>query len=44
MGWKIDQMDVKETFLNGVIKEDVYIKQPEGFDKFGQLSHVWKLK
>jgi len=28
MGWKIHQMDVKTTFLNGVIEEEVYIEQP----------------
>jgi len=26
MGWKIHQMDVKTTFLNGKIEEEVYIK------------------
>ena len=31
MGWKIHQMDVKTTFLNGVIEEEVYIEQLEGF-------------
>lgn len=28
MGCKIHQMDVKTTFLNGVIEEEVYIEQP----------------
>jgi hypothetical protein len=29
--WKIYHMDVKATFLNGPLKEIVYIVQPEGF-------------
>jgi hypothetical protein len=28
MGWRIHQMDVKTTFLNEIIKEEVYIEQP----------------
>jgi hypothetical protein len=31
-GFKIYQMDVKSTFLNGPIKEEVYIEQPPGFE------------
>ena len=31
MRWKIHQMDVKTTFLNGVVKEEVYVEQPMGF-------------
>ena len=29
MKWDIHQMDVKTTFLNGVIEEEVYIEQPK---------------
>lgn len=38
------QMDVKTTFLNGVIKEEVYIEQPEGFETFDKESHMCILK
>jgi hypothetical protein len=44
MGWKIHQMDVKTTFLNGIIEEEVYIEQPEGFEVQGRDSHVCRLK
>ena len=36
-------MDVKTTFLNRVIKEEVYIVQPQGFEVHGRESHVCKL-
>ena len=44
MGCKIHQMDVKKVLLNGVIKEEVYIEQLEGFETFNKESHVCKLK
>src|SRR5277367_6445735 len=30
-GFKVYQMDVKSTFLNGLLEEEVYIEQLEGF-------------
>jgi hypothetical protein len=37
-------MDVKNSFLNGVIEEEVYIENPWGFVIHGKESHVCKLK
>ena len=31
MDYEIWQMDVKTTFLNGSLKETIYMVQPEGF-------------
>jgi hypothetical protein len=38
------QMDVKTTFLNGVIEEEVYIEKPQGFEVEDMKSHVFRLK
>jgi len=43
-GWKIHQIDVKTTFLNGVIEEEVYIEQTQGFEVHLSETHVYKLK
>ncbi|CAI5952434.1 unnamed protein product, partial [Closterium sp. NIES-65] len=31
-GWKVEQMDVKTAFLYGMVDEEIYMKQPEGYD------------
>eukprot|EP00253_Pinus_taeda_P024843 PITA_24843 len=37
-------MDVKTTFLNGKIEEELYIEQPKGFETFDYESHMCRLK
>jgi hypothetical protein len=36
-------MDVKSDFLNGPIKEEVYVEQPPVFEDSEYPNHVYKL-
>ena len=41
--WKVYQMDVKSALLNGVVKEEVYVEQPPGYEIEGQEHKLCKL-
>jgi hypothetical protein len=41
--FKLYQMDVKSAFMNGPIKEEVYVEQPPGFEDEEYPNHVYKL-
>jgi hypothetical protein len=41
--FKLFQMDVKSAFLNGPIKEEVYVEQPPSFEDDRYTDHVYKL-
>ncbi|CAI7921927.1 unnamed protein product, partial [Closterium sp. NIES-53] len=42
-GWHVQQEDVDHAYLNAVIQEEVYVRQPEGFDDgTGRVYHLRK--
>ncbi|WVZ58271.1 hypothetical protein U9M48_008556 [Paspalum notatum var. saurae] len=43
-GFKLQQMDVKSAFLNGFIKEEVYVRQSPGFESANFPDWVYKLR
>lgn len=44
MDFELHQLDVKPTFLNGELKEDIYTSQPKDFLVKGHEDKVYKLK
>jgi hypothetical protein len=42
-GWSLRQLDVKNAFLHGLLKKDVYMTQQPGFINQSRPSHVCKL-
>ena len=44
MKFKLYQMDVKSDFLNGFVKENVYVEQPPGFEDYKFPNYIYKFK
>ncbi|GJU08492.1 putative ribonuclease H-like domain-containing protein, partial [Tanacetum coccineum] len=44
MNMIVYQMDVKTAFLNDILREEVYVSQPDGFVDQDNSNHVYKLK
>ncbi|KAM6588273.1 hypothetical protein CsatA_010878 [Cannabis sativa] len=42
--WDIQQVDINNAFLNGDLKETVYMQQPKGFEDSEHPTHVCKLQ
>jgi hypothetical protein len=42
--FKVYHVDVKSTFLNGELEEEVYIEQPEGFSLIDESGMVCRLR
>ncbi|GJV05226.1 retrovirus-related pol polyprotein from transposon TNT 1-94 [Tanacetum coccineum] len=44
MNMIVYQMDVKTTFLNGILRKEVYVSQPDAFVDTDNPNHVYRLK
>jgi len=42
-GWLLNQFNIKTTFLYEDLDEEIYMRQPKGYEKPGKESHLAKL-
>lgn len=41
---EVEKMDVEMAFLHGHLEEEIYMKQPNGFQVKGKADHIFKLR
>ena len=44
LGWKVYEMDVKSTFLNAFVQDEIYVEQPEDFMEKVKEDKVYRLR
>jgi Reverse transcriptase (RNA-dependent DNA polymerase) len=42
--WELEQTDIDGAYLNALLKETIYMRQPKGFEVNGKEQHVCLLK
>ncbi|KAG8503694.1 hypothetical protein CXB51_001702 [Gossypium anomalum] len=42
--WNVYQLDLKSAFLNGILEEEIYVEQPEGFEVPSKEDLVYRLR
>jgi len=42
LDWELHQLDIKNTFLNGDVEKEIYMKAPPGFEENGKVCRLKK--